>query len=444
MRPRNLEEKKIFNICVIGAGHVGLVVSACFAKLKHRVFCVDNDSRKIALLKKLCLPFFEPGLEELVKEGVKKARLHFSCNLAEGIRKAEIIFIAVGTPPKEDGSVDLTSIERVCRVIAQNLNSYKLIIEKSTVPVHTGQKVKETISRYRRKNIDFDVASNPEFLREGSAVYDFFNPSRIVLGVESDRAEKILRNLYQKIEAPLVVTDINTAELIKHTSNSFLATKISFINAISRICDKAKADVEKVAEAVGLDPRIGREFLRPGIGFGGFCLPKDIDAFIYISKRLGYKFSLLDEVKRINEEQRVYFVEKIKEQVWVLKEKNLAIFGLSFKPNTDDMRFSPSLYIVESLVKEGARLSLYDPQAMREAKRVFSSLGRRVKFFKDPYCAVKGCDCLCILTEWEEFRRLNFKKIKALMRYPFIADGRDFLDKEALEELGFKYIGIGR
>jgi len=441
-----LENKKNFNICVIGAGHVGLVVSAGLAKLGHKVVCVDNNRKKIVLLKRLSLTFFEPGLESLVREGVKRGRLYFSYNLAEGIKNSEVIFIAVGTPPKEDGSVDLTSIENVCRVIARNLNSYKVIIEKSTVPVHTGEKVKETISRYKKKkNVSFDVVSNPEFLREGSAVYDFFNPSRIVLGVESQRAERILRAIYKNLKTTLLVTDINTAELIKHACNSFLATKLSFINAISRICDLAGANVERVAEGMGLDPRIGRDFLKAGVGFGGFCLPKDIDAFIHLSEKLGYNFSLLKEVKKINQEQKSYFVEKIKECLWVLKDKRIAVFGLSFKPGTDDMRFSPSIDIIESLVKEKALLFLYDPQSIGEAKRVFSGLAtKKIKFFKEPYSAVKGCDCLCLLTEWEEFNRLNFKKIKSLMRYSLIADGRNFLDKEKLEKLGFKYIGIGR
>ena len=291
---------KKYHICVVGAGHVGLVAAACFAELGHEVVCVDNDKKRVELLKKLVLPFYEPELESLVAKGVKNKNLFFSSSLSEGIKKSEVIFIAVGTPPLHDGSADLTSIENVARAVASNLNSYKLIVEKSTVPVQTGKKVKETISRYKKNDVDFDVASNPEFLREGKAIYDFFCPDRIVIGIESDKAEKILKDIYASLETPIIVTDINTAELIKHASNSFLAAKISFINAVSRVCDLAGADVEKVSLAMGLDKRIGREFLRAGIGYGGFCFPKDVEAFIHISKKLGYDFGLLKEVKKIN------------------------------------------------------------------------------------------------------------------------------------------------
>lgn len=433
---------KKYTICVVGAGHVGLVAAACFAELKYNTICIDNDKKRIEALKKGVMPFYEPDLKPLVLSNTKRKRLTFSSSLAEGFKKADVIFIAVGTPPQPDGSADLTSIESVAHVIADNLTSYKLIVEKSTVPVQTGQKIKETIQRYKKGGISFDIASNPEFLREGKAVYDFFNPDRIVIGVESKRAEKILKDIYSSFKAPMLVTDISTAEIIKHSCNSFLAAKISFINAVARVCDLAGADVEKVAQAMGLDERIGKQFLQAGIGYGGFCFPKDVEAFMYIAKKLGYDFGLLREVDRINKAQRSYFVEKIKENLWVLKNKKIGVLGLSFKPDTDDMRFAPSVDIVNYFLGEGAHVYLYDPQAKSEAAAIFK--GKRVKFSKNPYEAVRGADCACFLTEWEEFKKLDFKKIKKSMNYPLIADGRNMFDKKKLNYLGFGYIGIGR
>ena len=445
------EKKKAYiekyKICVVGAGHVGLVAAACFAELGHKVICVDNDKKRIESLRKKILPFYEPKLKPLVGKGLKSGNLIFSSSLPEAIKKSRVIFIAVGTPPQADGSADLTSIGNVAHVIAKNLNSYKLIVGKSTVPVWTGRKIKETIHRYKKNNNDFDVASNPEFLREGKAIYDFFYPDRIVIGVESERAEKILKDIYATIKTRIIVTDINTAELIKHASNSFLAVKISFINAVSRICDLAGADVEKIALAMGLDKRIGKEFLRAGIGYGGFCFPKDVEAFAYISKKVGYDFGLLKEVKAINEAQRHNFVEKVKEHLWILRDKKIAIFGLSFKPDTDDMRFAPSVDIVKAFIREGSYLYLYDPQSMAEAKKIFSASGRRtgkVKFCKDSYQAVKDCDCLCLLTEWDEFKKIDLKRVKKLMNYPLIADGRNMFDRGKLVDAGFDYIGMGK
>ena len=432
---------KSYKICVVGAGHVGLVSAACFSELGHKVICVDNDRKKINLLKKKTLPFYEPGLDAIVIKNINKGNLVFSSTLEQGIQKSDLIFIVVGTPPLPDGSADLTAIENVAMAIANNLNSYKLIIEKSTVPVQTGSKVKETICRYRKNTTEFDIASNPEFLREGKAIYDFFHPDRIIVGVEHKRAEKILRSLYSSIKAPMVVTDISTAELIKHASNSFLATKISFINAVAHICDLSGANVKEVALGMGLDKRIGKSFLEAGLGYGGFCFPKDLEAFIYISKKLGYNFNLLKEAETINEEQRKYFIEKIKEHLWVLKNKKIAVLGLSFKPDTDDMRFAPSIDIVNFLLKEGAYLKLYDPQANAEAKKVF--MNKKIKFSRNAYDAVRKCDCVCFLTEWGEFRNLDFSKLKKSMRYPLIADGRNMFDKKHIETLGFKYIGIG-
>ena len=436
---------KKYKICVVGAGHVGLVAAACFAELGHKVICVDNDRKKVASLKKLQMPFYEPDLEPLVKKNFKHGNLIFSFSLDEGIKKSEVIFIAVGTPPQADGSADLTSIENVARTVARNLNSYKLVVEKSTVPVQTGRKIEETISRYKKNNVAYDIASNPEFLREGKAVYDFFYPDRIVLGIGTKRAEQILKEIYASLKAKFVVTDRNTAELIKHASNSFLAATISFINAVARVCDRTGADVDKVAEAMGLDTRIGKDFLKAGVGYGGFCFPKDLEAFIYISRKLGYDFGLLKEVQKINENQPKYFVEKIKEHLWILKAKKVAVLGLSFKPDTDDMRFAPSVGIIQALAEEGADLILYDPKAKEKAKQVLSRLGlKKLKFAKDSYSAVKKSDCVCILTEWEEFSRLDFKKIKKIMHYPLIADGRNMFNPAKLTKLGFSYIGVGK
>jgi len=427
-------------ICVVGAGHVGLVAAAGFADLKHQVVCVDNNREKVAALKKLNIPFYEPGLEALVKKNFKSKRLTFSDNLDEAILQSTVIFIAVGTPPLPDGSADLSAVENVARTVARNLNAYKLVIEKSTVPVQTGKKIKEAITRYKKNNIPCDVASNPEFLREGKAVYDFFYPDRIVVGVESKRAEKIVRGIYAKLKAEIIITDINTAEIIKHASNSFLAAKISFINAISRICDLAGADVLKVAEAMGKDKRIGPQFLNAGIGWGGFCFPKDVEAFIHIAGQLGYKFGFLEEVKKINEDQRHYFVARIKERLWVLKGKKIAVLGLTFKPDTDDMRFAPSIDIVEALIAEGAQVSVYDPQAA-EAKEIFKE---RVIFAENALDAVAASDCVCFLTEWPEFKEINLKKMKKAMRHALVADGRNMFDKKKMIKVGFDYIGIGR
>jgi UDPglucose 6-dehydrogenase len=433
---------KKYNICVVGAGHVGLVAAAGFADLGHKVICVDNNKARIAALKKNIMPFYEPDMEGLVKKNFKAGTLLFSPSLDEGIKKSQVIFIAVGTPPLPDGSADLTAIENVAMCVAKNLDSHKVIVEKSTVPVQTGQRVKETINRYKNNDVEFDVVSNPEFLREGKAVYDFFFPDRLVIGAESARAKAIMQEIYSPIKTEFVFTDINTAELIKHASNSFLATKISFINAVSRVCDLAGADVDKVALAMGLDKRIGPQFLNAGVGYGGFCFPKDVEAFTFISKKLGYDFGILKEVKRVNDEQRSHFVNKIKERLWVLKGKKIAVLGLSFKPDTDDMRFAPSEDIVNLLAQEGASLSLYDPKAKHEAQELFKA--KNITFAKDSYTAVKGADCVCFLTEWAEFKKLDMAKVKKSMKHPLLADGRNMLDKSAMIKLGYEYIGMGR
>jgi UDPglucose 6-dehydrogenase len=428
------------NICVIGTGYVGLVTGACLSDVGHKVICVDNNVEKIKMLKKYTMPIYEPGLKEIVKKNVRKKNLSFTTIISEGVKKSDIIFIAVGTPPRVDGSADLSYIEKVACEIARNMTSYKLIVDKSTVPVETGERVYETINRNLKKNIPFDVASNPEFLREGSAIYDIFHADRIVIGVNSKQAEKLLRELYAPFKAPVLVTDIKSAEIIKHASNSFLAMKISFINGIANICERAGADVKKVAEGIGMDKRIGKSFLNAGIGFGGFCFPKDLEAFMWISKKMGYDFELLKAVKSINEDQKKIFVKKIEDTLWVLKDKTIGILGLAFKPNTDDMRFAPSIDIINMLQAGGAKIKAYDPAATEKAKGIL----KNVKYCKIPYDVAKGSDCLMIITEWDEFKKLDLKKIKKLLKHPIIIDGRNIFEPKKMQKLGFTYKCIGR
>jgi UDPglucose 6-dehydrogenase len=427
-------------IAVVGCGYVGLVTGACFAGLGHSVICVDNDGHKITSLKKGRLPIYEPGLDKLVRQSVRQKRLFFTTDLPKAARQSEIIFIAVGTPPKPGGEADLSFVENVAQTIARQMTSYRLIVEKSTVPVQTGEWIRETIRRHAKKGVQFDVASNPEFLREGSGLEDFMRPDRVILGVESKKAESILTALYKPLKCPLVITDIKSAEIIKHASNSFLAAKISFINAISHLCDLAGADVEKVALGMGLDRRIGRQFLNPGIGFGGFCFPKDLAAFVRISEKLGYDFRLLKEVEKINEEQKKYFIKKIEAAIWNIRSKTIGVLGLSFKPNTDDMRFAPSIDIIQNLQSQGAKVKAFDPHAMPKARAIF----KNVEFCKDAYSAAKGSDCLVILTEWEEFKRLDLQKIKKLLNQPVMVDGRNIYEPEKIKNMGFGYFSVGR
>ncbi len=428
------------NIAIIGSGYVGLVTGACFAELGNRVICVDNDREKVERLKKGLIPIFEPGLEELIANSVKQKRLRFSSSIKEAVRCSEAIFIAVGTPTLPNGEADLTGIENVARNIAENLDGYRLIVEKSTVPVATCEWVKHTVSTYIKRKVGFDVASNPEFLREGSAISDFMRPDRIVIGVESKKARDILLNLYKPLNAPIVVTNIKSAELIKHASNAFLATKVSFINAISRICEQVGADVLEVARGMGLDRRIGPEFLNAGLGYGGSCFPKDLDAFIAISEKAGYDFELLKRVREINAEQKKFVYNKIKDNLWIIKDKVIAVLGLAFKPNTDDIRNAPALGLIEELKIEGAVVRVYDPQAVAKARGVLSG----VKFCKDSYDACRGADCLLVLTEWNEFKELDFGRIKKLLRRPLLIDGRNIYDPRKLSKQGFIYIGVGR
>jgi UDPglucose 6-dehydrogenase len=435
------------NIAMIGCGYVGLVTGVCLASLGHDVVCVDNDKEKIRRLKRGLVPIYEPGVDELLKTLMKKKKLSFSSSIKEATKKSMVIFIAVGTPSKKSGDADLTYVENVAREIALHMDSYKLIVEKSTVPAETGKRIEKTVQlnlpqrfRSRKGSLAFDVASNPEFLREGSAIEDFMKPDRIVIGVESKRAEELLKEVYRPLKAPIVVTDINSAEIIKHASNSFLATKISFTNALSQICDRVGADILKVTEGMGFDKRIGRGFLNAGIGYGGSCFPKDVDAFIRLSEKSGYHFSLLKEVRHVNEEQKAAFVRLIEDKLWIIKDKVIGILGLAFKPDTDDMRNAPSLDIIASLQREGAKIKAYDPQGMSNSKKILQG----ITYCADPYALAKGSDCLLILTEWDEFKKIDFKKIKQLLRQPMIFDGRNLFHDVDLGKLGFEYYGIGR
>jgi len=427
-------------IAVVGCGYVGLVSGACLASIGNEVICVDVDNAKIKALKKGLMPIYEPGLEELVQKGVRNKKLFFTIDLKKAVRQSTVIIIAVGTPPRPNGEADLSFVENVASAIAKEITSYKLIVEKSTVPVQTGEKIFQTIARHTRKGASFDVASNPEFLREGSAVDDFMHPDRVILGVQSAKAEEILTRLYKPLKCQIVVTDIKSAEIIKHASNSFLATKISFINAISNICEAAKANVEQVALGMGLDRRIGKSFLNAGIGFGGFCFPKDLSAFIRISEKMGYDFQLLKSVEKINEDQKAIFLKKVESAVWNINSKSIGVLGLAFKPNTDDMRFAPSVDIIEALQNQGARIKVFDPHAMKKAKLIL----KNVEFCKDSYSVCKDSDCLLIITEWQEFKELDLKRVKKLMKAPVIVDGRNIYDPKKMRDLGFNYYSMGR
>lgn len=432
------------NISVIGTGYVGLVTGACFAELGNTVICADNNQKKVSALKKLIMPIYEPGLEEVVRRNVKEKRLTFSSNIKEAVQKAQVIFIAVGTPSLPNGEADLTYVENVAKSIAQNINGYKLIVEKSTVPVETGSWVEHTIKvnlpKGKKGKLDFAVASNPEFLREGQALADFMNPDRVVIGVESQKAKELLLELYKPLNSRMVITDIKSAEIIKHASNSFLAAKISFINAVANICEAVGADIIKVAEGMGLDKRIGRSFLDAGIGYGGSCFPKDIDAFINIAHKNGYDFQMLKAVREINEYQKKDILKKIKDALWIIKDKQIGILGLSFKPNTDDLRSAASIDIIKGLQTEGAKIRAYDPQSMEKAKEVLQG----IKFCKDAYETAKGADCLVIVTEWNQFKELDLDKLKKLMRQPVIVDGRNIYDPQTMKKNDFRYTGIGR
>ncbi|MEI8288509.1 MAG: UDP-glucose/GDP-mannose dehydrogenase family protein [Verrucomicrobiota bacterium] len=427
-------------LSIIGTGYVGLVTGTCFAEVGHHVICVDNDAAKVKLLQAGGIPIYEPGLEELVKKNVAAGRLKFTASTAEGVQNSDVIFIAVPTPPQPDGAVDLSYIERVARDIAAAMTSYKIIVDKSTVPVKTGEKVAETIKRYCAAKVEFDVVSNPEFLREGFAVDDLMKPDRVVIGVSSPRPAAAMKEIYTPFNAPIIVTDINSAELIKHAANSFLALKISYINAVANICEAAGANVQEVAHGIGLDDRIGRRFLNAGIGFGGSCFPKDLSAFIKISEQIGYKFELLKEVQRINADQMDRFVKKITDTLWVLKDKKIGVLGLAFKQNTDDVRSSPAIDLCHRLQKEGASLRVHDPKAMDKAR----SLLPDATYVDDLNAVADGCDAIVVATEWDEFKQLDLARAKKSLTHPIMFDGRNLFDPVEMEKLGWIYKSVGR
>ena len=430
-------------VTVVGGGYVGLTTGVCFSHLGHEVIVVEKIPEKVQMLRDGKSPIYEPGLEELLQEGLRKKRISFTTDLMEGLSFSDVIFICVGTPQNPDGSADLHQVEEVAIQTAKLMDSYKLLVEKSTVPVNTHKLIKKTVKRYMKKNVEFDVASNPEFLREGSAIKDFLEPDRIVIGVESERAKSILEEIYKNFKCPIIFTDPSTAELIKHASNAFLALKISFINMVADLCEKVGADVELVAQGMGYDKRIGKEFLKAGIGWGGSCFPKDVKAFYRIGIDHGVDFSLIKEVERVNERRIDQFIDKVKSAVWSVRGKTLAVWGLSFKPNTDDIREAPSIKIITRLLKEGATVRAYDPKAMENFRRLFPE-GKDLSYAPDPYKALEGAQALLILTEWEDFKKADLSRVKELLEVPIIIDGRNIFDPNEMNRLGFEYYCIGR
>ena len=421
------------DLSIIGSGYVGLVTGACFADVGHNVICVDNDPRKVEALRAGKVPIYEPGLEEVIHRNVSAQRLRFTGSIKEGVDNSQVVFIAVPTPQGADGSVDLSFIEKVAREIAGVLTDYRVIVDKSTVPVKTGEKVAESIKRYNKHGAEFDVVSNPEFLREGCAVADLMKPDRIVIGAQSERAIDLMKKVYEPFMAPILVTDINSAELIKHAANSFLALKISYINAVSAICEASGADIEKVADGIGMDRRIGRNFLNAGIGYGGSCFPKDIAAFITISEQLGVPFNLLKEVQRINAAQKDRFLKAIRDALWVLREKKIAVWGLTFKPDTDDIRSSVAIDLVADMLREGAHVTRLRSERNGESARGESDRRRDLRN-SSPLEAVEDAEALIIATEWAEFANVDLAAVKEKMNTPMVFDGRNLFDPETMAE----------
>jgi UDPglucose 6-dehydrogenase len=442
-------------LSVIGAGYVGLTTAACLAQVGHHVFCSESDVEKLSKLQNGVMPLFEPHLKDIIVAVRNTGRLRFG-STEEAIAWGDAIFICVGTPPLPNGDADLSAIEGVARAIAKRATGYRLVVEKSTVPVQTGGQLRKHLSVHSTSGLDYDVASNPEFLREGTSVEDFLHPDRIVIGADSLRAVDLLREIYepivkQKFTCPIhadcqrakqpvfLATDTNSAELIKHASNSFLAMKISFINMVANLCELVGADVTKVAHGMGLDPRIGASFLNPGIGFGGFCFPKDVQAFIRIAEKSGCDFSLLREVEKINQGRVEHFVEQVRKELWVLRGKKIAVWGLAFKPNTDDIRFAPALSIIRRLQAEGAQIQAYDPEAMEKAQKEIPD----ITYCQDAYQAAQGTEAVLLLTEWEQFRKIDWGRLATLVERPLIIDGRNALSAGDVASHGFHYLGIG-
>ena len=446
-------------VSVIGTGYVGLVTGACLAGIGHEVMCTDNDTSKIETLEKGGMPIYEPGLEHVIPKARKDGRLKFCTNPADAVAFGDAFFICVGTPPLPNGDADLSAIDHVARVIATEAKKPKLVVEKSTVPARTGQELKRALAAYGRKsNVTFQVASNPEFLREGTAVGDFLHPDRIVVGVESELAEKQMKEIYQPVldrtfdcpvhapECPTgpmpnwLVTTINSAELIKHASNSFLALKISYANMVSDLAERLGADIGEVVRAMGMDPRIGPSFLSAGLGFGGFCLPKDLQAFVHLAERSGVDFSLLREVEKINKLRVDTFYQKLRGALWVVRGKKLGVLGLAFKPNTDDVRFAPAIDLVNRLLAEGAIIRAYDPEAMERSRAILPD----IEYAESAYDAAAGAEALLIATEWDQFKKLDWERVRDSMTRPLIVDGRNLLVPQEMIKLGFEYRSFGR
>jgi UDPglucose 6-dehydrogenase len=446
-------------ISVIGCGYVGLVTGACLAEAGHEVVCTDINTERIATLNAGGVPIYEQHLDEILASARKSGKISYTDNIGDAIRAGDAIFICVGTPPKESGEADLSAIDHVARQIATEARSPKLVVEKSTVPARTGIELARALTAYTRGgNLKFQVASNPEFLREGTAVGDFFHPDRIVVGVEDSSAAEMLREIYRPIlerkfvcpvhkgkcpsdhKVEFLVTTINSAELIKHASNSFLALKISYANVIADLCEKIGADVEEVTHAMGLDPRIGTQFLKAGLGFGGFCFPKDVQAFIHLSASVGVDFELLKATERVNKQRIDRFLEKIHKALWVVKGKRLAVLGLAFKANTDDIRFAPALDVVKRLLDEGAELHASDPEAVAGTRKLFP----QVEYHEDPYKALEHVDAALICTEWEIFKRIDWERAGKLMARKLVIDGRNLYSPNHMRDLGFEYYGFGR
>jgi UDPglucose 6-dehydrogenase len=431
------------NICIIGTGYVGLVTGACLAEFGMNLICVDNDHSKIELLQQGKVTIHEPGLEDLVVKNMREGRLSFSTSIEEGVKSSLVIFIAVGTPSDADGSADLKFVEEVSKEIARSIDGYKVVVVKSTVPVGTCRRLKQLIKDHQARPTPFDVVSNPEFQREGSAVEDFMRPDRVTIGAESEQAIAIMKDIYSAlylIETPFVITSLETAEMIKYASNSFLATKISFINEVANLCERVGADVHHVARAMGLDGRIGKKFLHPGPGYGGSCFPKDTRALSKMAQERGYSFKIIEAVIKVNDEQKKRMIGKVTEKVGSVQGKTIGILGLSFKPNTNDIRESSSMVIIQGLLDLGVKVKVFDPAAMEETKAIFPD----IEYGKDAYDVAKGSDALVLATEWNQFRRLDLQRIKGLLKTPVFIDLRNVYDPDQMNRLGFHYCGVGR
>ncbi|MGH9698785.1 MAG: UDP-glucose dehydrogenase family protein [Candidatus Acidiferrales bacterium] len=446
-------------ISVIGAGYVGLVTGGCLAGIGHEVVCTDSDAAKIKTLESGRLPIFEPGLNSVISNARREGLLRFCANPVDAVASGDAIFICVGTPPLPSGAADLSAIDHVARLVGSEARSEKLVIEKSTVPAQTGQELKRALAVYGRKSgVTFHVASNPEFLREGTAIEDFLHPDRIVVGAEDEVAERMMKEIYRPVlerdfhcpvhahgcpdvPAPAwLVTTINSAELIKHASNSFLALKVSYANILADLAERLGADIEEVVRAVGMDPRIGKSFFRAGLGFGGFCLPKDLQAFVHLAEHSGVDFSLLKEAEKINRARIGQFIEKMRRALWVIKEKQIGVLGLAFKPNTDDIRFAPAIDLIRQLTAEGARVRAYDPEAMEKARGILPE----IQYAESAYAAAEDAEALVIATEWEQFRNLDWERIRDAMARPLILDGRNLLSPREMKAYGFEYHSVGR